>query len=61
MATPETAIVHSSRQVEPIQPKINISATLSQMLTKAESRVAKPEHQAEADGEFGEWSTAKPR
>ena len=42
MATPDTAIVHSSRQVEPIQPKITISATLSQMLTNADKRVARP-------------------
>ncbi len=35
-------MVHSSRQVEPIQPKISISVTFSQMLTKAERRVARP-------------------
>ena len=54
MATPDTAIVHSSRQVEPIQPKITISVTLSPMLAKAASARREPQHEAEPDGELGE-------
>ena len=42
MATPDTAMVHSSRQVDPIQPKISISVTLSPKLATAAARVASP-------------------
>ena len=38
MATPDTAMVHSSRQVDPIQPKISISVTLSPKLRDGRER-----------------------